>query len=125
MLENEGWRWCIHWLRSHIMSNNLSGTRSNSNKGGKKEEIKNEDKSMSRRVHLAATLLLKAFLTDSREAAGNLNRSGQEAGSKVEGHVTGDASHLATVQSLQGLRWSPQHHTVGDVEHSFSCSLGC
>lgn len=52
---------------------------------------------MTRQVHLAATLLLKALLTDSREAAGRSpNRRGQEAGSKVEGHVAGDTSHLAT-----------------------------
>lgn len=57
---------------------------------------------MTRRVHLAATLLLKALLPDSREAARNPDTRGQQAGSKVEGHVAGDASHLATTH--QALR---------------------
>lgn len=59
MLENKETLWCVYCPCSHFfLSPYLSGKRNNNNK-------KKRDTAAKRGVHLAATLLLKALLTDS------------------------------------------------------------
>lgn len=67
---------------------------------------------MTRRVHLAATLLLKAPLTDSREAATNLTGEDRKQAARWK-----DTSHLATDPAGPQVE---QLHTAGDAEHTHS-----